>query len=279
MEQSQFDNVPRDLTSHYSARSVQPLNELPVPALEADNDSHVSLPRPLVRPRQRRTESNQVMDFLARRLARQTLRQQRSQSVAASTLHASPLEADDMDVDPEISSDTDIPSLTAADCLASPLSLPSNHSPHHTSSSSVLPSPPPPPTSATPPTAQHIIPAASSSTNLDPLTTESSWSASNSLPPSCVNLEADDSYVETPEDLTWLRGGDLKGSLAEVMRKRGILSYTSSAEAAQRLPQLIRNVPRMRKRQQKKREHRLKKDGIIPEGEDSRIANEPIFSH
>jgi hypothetical protein len=79
-----------------------------------------------------------------------------------------------------------------------------------------------------------------------------------------ADLEADEGYSEEPDEYPWM-GDKLVGSL----RGQGILSFTTSAEAAMRCPKLVRNVPRMRKRSHKKKEHRLRTSRETTSGEAS----------
>ncbi|RFU72542.1 hypothetical protein TARUN_9719 [Trichoderma arundinaceum] len=67
------------------------------------------------------------------------------------------------------------------------------------------------------------------------------------------DAQADESYNEGPNECPWL--GEKP---ARTLRNRGLLGFITSDEAAMRCPKLVRNVPRMRKRSHRKKEHGLR---------------------
>ncbi|CEJ82528.1 hypothetical protein VHEMI02587 [[Torrubiella] hemipterigena] len=72
----------------------------------------------------------------------------------------------------------------------------------------------------------------------------------------CPILEADEGYCEGEDDFSWLESQAETIGLPNSLRKRGILRYQSSQDAALRSANLVRNQTRMRKRRLKRRESR-----------------------
>ncbi|KAK5987258.1 hypothetical protein PT974_11382 [Cladobotryum mycophilum] len=97
-----------------------------------------------------------------------------------------------------------------------------------------------------------------------------------------TDLEADEGYAAADGDLAWLEQElPSEATLAGALKSRGVLRFNTSAETALRCPKLVKNVPRMRKRQQKKKEHRLK-IAAAANGESSRcfgITASPALQH
>lgn len=73
----------------------------------------------------------------------------------------------------------------------------------------------------------------------------------------CPILEVDEACREGEDDLSWLAASEDHDSVANSLRRRGLLQYRTSQDAAMQSSNLVRNLPRMRRRRMKKRESRI----------------------
>ncbi|TFB04010.1 hypothetical protein CCMA1212_003728 [Trichoderma ghanense] len=235
-----------------------------------------SMPRPRARERQQ-SQNSLLMELLSRRMSRQTLLQQQQNQPSTSQPPLTPQPPQppmspsshsllnsgwsafnsvnmEIDADETFDNDASLPlSPRTQNIRASRRYLP-------------LPciAPVAPATSIDPDVASRVLARMQASTQpaLDSvsLPTNSSPVPVIEIDPSELvgaDTEADEGYDEGPEEFPWL-GEKPSSGLTGILRSQGLLSFTTSAEAALRCPKLVRNVPRMRKRTQKKKEHRLR---------------------
>ncbi|KAL7814656.1 hypothetical protein V8C44DRAFT_37028 [Trichoderma aethiopicum] len=246
---------------------------LPIAASDAS-----SIPRPRTRER-RQSQNSLLMELLSRRMSRQTLLQQQqnqarnSQPPLTAQSPQPPMSSSSRSL---VNSDwTASNSMTmeidADETLDDDPSLPSSSS----QTQSIRPSrrylplpyiaPVAPTTNIDPAVASRVL--ARMRANTQPTLDSVSLPANSSPVPTIeidpselvagADMEADEGYDEGPEEFPWL-GEKPSSGLTGVLRSQGLLSFTTSAEAALRCPKLVRNVPRMRKRKEKKKEHRLR---------------------
>ncbi|KAL6878788.1 hypothetical protein J3F83DRAFT_257262 [Trichoderma novae-zelandiae] len=247
-------------------------------ALPIASSDAPSMPRPRTRERQQ-TQNSLLMELLARRMSRQTLLQQQhnqsrtfqpplipqlpepsmgssSQSLVNSGLDAS--NSVNMEIDGDETFGNDAP--------PSPSSSRRTRSTRPSRRYLPLPCiiPVAPATNIDPEVASRVM--ARMQANTQPALDSASLPTSSRSAPVIeidpselvgADLEADEGYGEGPEEFPWL-GEKPSSGLTGVLRSQGLLSFTTSSEAALRCPKLVRNVPRMRKRSQKKKEHRLR---------------------
>ncbi|KAL6798880.1 hypothetical protein GGI42DRAFT_61696 [Trichoderma sp. SZMC 28013] len=229
-----------------------------LPIATADPASDLaSMPRPRVRERQK-SQNSLLMELLSRRMSRQTLLQQNQSRTHQPPLvpQSQPLLADDMDLDHDetLGSESSLPALPCTQKIR-----PSRRY-------SALPyiAPVAPETKIDPDVAARVLARMQANTQTEPFPTPSSTGSSSvqaiEIDPTELaedDIEADEGYDEGPEEFPWL-GEKPSSGLTGALRHQGVLSFTTSAEAAMRCPKLVRNVPRMRKRTHKKKEHRLR---------------------
>ncbi|KAL7824095.1 hypothetical protein V8C26DRAFT_13948 [Trichoderma gracile] len=245
----------------------------------AASDAPPSMPRPRARERLQSLDSLR-MELLSRRMSRQTLQQQQNQSCTSqppltlqspqppmgSSSHSrvdsgwSNFIGWDMetDVDETCDNDATLPTSSSSSSWIQ-LVCPSRRYrplPHI--------APVAPATSIDPDVASRVLARMQANTDpaLDsaPLPADSSSVPSIEIDPSelvAADMDADEGYDEGSEEFPWL-GEKPSSRLTGILRSQGRLCFTTSAEAAMRCPKLVRNVPRMRKRTQKKKEHRLR---------------------
>lgn len=218
-------------------------------------------PTPRGRERHHRSQSSLLMELLSRRMSRQTLLQQhhsrtsqpplvpQSTSLIDATLDSSLCTSSDMAM--EVDLDETLPCTQRIRPSRRYLPLP--HAP-----------PAVPETRIDPEVAARVIAKmqanAQSVSGLPSLSTTSRTVPAIEIDPSeqaDAELEADEGYGEGPDEYPWLSDKPSIG-LTGALRSQGLLSFTTSSEAALRCPKLVRNVPRMRKRSHKKKEHRLR---------------------
>ncbi|KAL7918819.1 hypothetical protein ACQKWADRAFT_303166 [Trichoderma austrokoningii] len=213
-------------------------------------EQQASMPRPRARERHYRNRSSLAMEVLSRRMSRQTLLQQHQSRPTDDTTSAMEMD-ESMPVPP--SAQRVRPSRRFLS-----LSLP------HVS-------PLAPETTIDDDVAARVLARMQADTQPAIISPAERPRSSNLVPAIEIDAEpadeADEGYSEGPEEYPWL-GEKLAGSL----RSQGLLSFTTSAEAALRCPKLVRNMPRMRKRSHKKKEHRLR-TSREPAGESSRQGN------
>ncbi|KAL7936974.1 hypothetical protein V8C35DRAFT_294352 [Trichoderma chlorosporum] len=233
---------------------------LPITAADSTLDLP-SMPRPRVRERQR-SQSGLLMELLSRRMSRQTLLQQnQSRTHQPPLVPQSPIPSADgaamameIDHDETLGDDFSLPALLCAQktrpsrrCLPLPQIAPIA-----------------PETKIDPDVAARVLARMQANSQPELIPTSPS-TGSSSVPPIEIDpteqmdedIEADEGYSEGPEEFPWL-GEKPSSGLTGALRTQGVLSFTTSSEAAMRCPKLVRNVPRMRKRTHKKKEHRLR---------------------
>lgn len=262
--------MQRQETSSFADAGEMMLPQLPpmegaLPIDDADSALEQALmPRPRARERHYRSRSSLAMEVLSRRMSRQTLLQQH-QSRPTSTDNAA-LDSSldemtmEMDLDDASSSMPVPPSAQRQRPSRRFLSLSLPHV-----------SPIAPETTIDPEVASRVL--ARMQADAQPAIRPAQSSRSSNLVPAIEidaaeqadDAQADEGYSEGPDEYPWL-GEKLAGTL----RSQGLLSFTTSAEAAMRCPKLVRNVPRMRKRSHKKKEHRLR-TSREPTGEPSQL--------
>ncbi|KAK4076177.1 hypothetical protein Trihar35433_2737 [Trichoderma harzianum] len=217
-----------------------------------------SMPRPRVRERQK-SQNSLLMELLSRRMSRQTLLQQNQSRTQQPPLvpQSQPLLVDnamDVDHDETFGDDSSLPALPCTQKIR-----PSRRY-------SALPyiAPVAPETKIDPDVAARVLARMQANTQADSISPPSSTGSSSvqaiEIDPTELaedDIEADEGYDEGPEEFPWL-GEKPSSGLTGALRNQGVLSFTTSAEAAMRCPKLVRNVPRMRKRTHKKKEHRLR---------------------
>lgn len=216
------------------------------------------MPRPRVRERQK-SQNSLLMELLSRRMSRQTLLQQNQSRTQQPPLvpQSQPLLVDnamDVDHDETFGDDSSLPALPCTQKIR-----PSRRY-------SALPyiAPVAPETKIDPDVAARVLARMQANTQADSISPPSSTGSSSvqaiEIDPTELaedDIEADEGYDEGPEEFPWL-GEKPSSGLTGALRNQGVLSFTTSAEAAMRCPKLVRNVPRMRKRTHKKKEHRLR---------------------
>lgn len=263
--------MQRQGTSSFADAGDMILPQLPpmegaLPIDDADSAlEQASMPRPRARERHYRSRSSLAMEVLSRRMSRQTLLQQH-QSRPTSTFgdNAALDSLDDMTMDMDL--DDASPSMPVP-----PSAQRTRPSRRFLSLSLPHVSPIAPETTIDPEIASRVL--ARMQADAQPAISPAQPSKSPNLAPSIEidaalqadDAEADEGYSEGPDEYPWL-GEKLAGTL----RSQGLLSFTTSAEAAMRCPKLVRNVPRMRKRSHKKKEHRLR-TSREPTGESSQL--------
>ncbi|KAL7914883.1 hypothetical protein GGI35DRAFT_435516 [Trichoderma velutinum] len=236
-----------------------------LPIVAADPASDLpSMPRPRVRERQQ-SQNSLLMELLSRRMSRQTLLQQNQSRTHQPPLvpQSQPLLVDnatldsmvmDIDHDETLGSEESLPALPCTQKIR-----PSRRY-------SALPyiAPVAPETKIDPDVAARVLARMQANTQPESVSPSSSTGSSSvqaiEIDPSehaDDDIEADEGYSEGPEEFPWL-GEKPSSGLTGALRNQGVLSFTTSAEAALRCPKLVRNVPRMRKRTHKKKEHRLR---------------------
>lgn len=267
-----------------SPHSVSGINEMMLPQLPpmsdalpivaADPASDLpSMPKPRVRERQQ-SQSTLLVELLSRRMSRQTLLQQHQSRTSQPPLTARssspsmsspsrPPPVENATLDSSLCTSNDMTmDIDLDETLGNDASLPSSPCTQRIRPSRrnlLLPyvAPIVPEMKIDPDVASRVLArmqanAQPVSSSVSPSTSSSSVQAIEIDPAerADADLEADEGYSEGPEEFPWL--GE------KPSRSQGILSFTTSAEAAMRCPKLVRNVPRMRKRTQKKKEHRLR---------------------
>ncbi|EGR47687.1 uncharacterized protein TRIREDRAFT_108559 [Trichoderma reesei QM6a] len=267
-----------------SPHSAPVTNDMTVPqlpftpeALPIFTSDASSMPRPRGRERQQ-SQDSLLMELLSRRMSRQSLLQQQqnqsrtSQPPLAPQSPQPPMDSSshsrvdsgwsafnsmhmEIDVDETCDNDASIPTSSSRTQSIRP-SRRYRPLPHI--------APVAPATSIDPDVASRVLARMQANTQpaLDsvPLPANSSPAPVIEIDPSELagaDLQADEGYDEGPDEFPWL-GEKPSSGLTGVLRSQGLLSFTTSAEAAMRCPKLVRNVPRMRKRTQKKKEHRLR---------------------
>ncbi|PTB57689.1 hypothetical protein M431DRAFT_348164 [Trichoderma harzianum CBS 226.95] len=230
---------------------------LPIVATDPASDLP-SMPRPRVWERQK-SQNSLLMELLSRRMSRQTLLQQNQSRTQQPPLvpQSQPLLVDnamDVDHDETLGDDSSLPALPCTQKIR-----PSRRY-------SALPyiAPVAPETKIDPDVAARVLARMQANTQADSISPPSSTGSSSvqaiEIDPTELaedDIEADEGYDEGPEEFPWL-GEKPSSGLTGALRNQGVLSFTTSAEAAMRCPKLVRNVPRMRKRTHKKKEHRLR---------------------
>ncbi|PNP40445.1 hypothetical protein THARTR1_11244 [Trichoderma harzianum] len=229
-----------------------------LPIVAADPASDLpSVPRPRIRERQK-SQNSLLMELLSRRMSRQTLLQQNQPRAHQPPLvpQSPPLLADDMDIDHDetLGSEESLPEVPYAQKMR----------PSRRYSALPFIAPVAPETKIDPDVAARVLARMQANTQAEsispPSTASSSVQAIEIDPTELLaedDIEADEGYDEGPEEFPWL-GEKPSSGLTGALRNQGVLSFTTSAEAALRCPKLVRNVPRMRKRTHKKKEHRLR---------------------
>lgn len=256
-------------TSSIAGAGEMMLPQLPpmegaLPIDDADSAlEQASMPKPRARERHYRSRSSLAMEVLSRRMSRQTLLQQhqhQSRPTPASTGDNAALDSslDDMTMTMTMTMEMDLDD--ASPSMPVPPSA-QRVRPSRRFLSLSLPhvSPITPETTIDPEVASRVL--ARMQADAQPaIRPAQSFRSSNLVPAMEIDAaeqaddaEADEGYSEGPDEYPWL-GEKLAGTL----RSQGLLSFTTSAEAAMRCPKLVRNVPRMRKRSHKKKEHRLR---------------------
>ncbi|KAK1246763.1 hypothetical protein MKX08_000565 [Trichoderma sp. CBMAI-0020] len=262
--------MQRQDTSSFADAGDMILPQLPpmegaLPIDDADSAlEQASMPRPRARERHYRSRSSLAMEVLSRRMSRQTLLQQHQSRPTSAFGDNAALDSLD-DVAMEMDLDDAAPSMPVP-----PSAQRTRPSRRFLSLSLPQVSPIAPKTTIDPEVASRVLarmqadaqpalrPAPSRSPNLAPaIEIDAAVQADDA--------EADEGYSEGPDEYPWL-GEKLAGTL----RSQGLLNFTTSAEAAMRCPKLVRNVPRMRKRSHKKKEHRLR-TSREPTGESSQL--------
>jgi hypothetical protein len=258
-------------TNEVMLRQTPPMSgALPIVAADPTSDLP-SMPRPRVRERQK-SQNSLLMELLSRRMSRQTLLQHnqfRTQQPPLTPQSPSPLVdnatfdnslcasndmAMEIDIDETLGSDSALPTLP---CMQK--TRPSRR---------YLPlpyiAPAVPETKIDPDIAARVLTRMQANTQPEPVSTSPSTGSPSvqriEIDPTELaddDIEADEGYDEGSEEFPWL-GEKPSSGLTGALRNQGILSFTTSAEAALRCPKLVRNVPRMRKRTHKKKEHRLR---------------------
>ncbi|KAL7896616.1 hypothetical protein HDV63DRAFT_254957 [Trichoderma sp. SZMC 28014] len=219
-----------------------------------------SMPRPKNRERHYRSRSNLAMEVLSRRMSRQTLLQQHQfQTSTSGDIAALDSSLDDMAMEMDLDD--------ASPCMPVPPSAQRTR-PSRRFLSLSLPhiTPIAPETTIDPEVASRVL--ARMQADAQPALSPASSLVSAieiDAAEQADDIETDEGYSGGPEEYPWL-GEKLAGTL----RSQGLLSFTTSAEAAMRCPKLVRNVPRMRKRSHKKKEHRLR-TSREPTGESSQL--------
>ncbi|KAL7942139.1 hypothetical protein V8C42DRAFT_332668 [Trichoderma barbatum] len=240
-----------------------------LPIIAADPTSDLpSMPRPRVRERQR-SQNGLLMELLSRRMSRQTLLQQnQSRTSQPPLIPQSPLPLVDnamLDSSPCASDDMTM-EVDFDETLGSDISLPEpSYTQRVRPSRRSLPfpyvAPIAPETKIDPDVAARVLARMQANTQPESVPTSPSAAAQaieiDPTEQADDDIEADEGYDEGSEEFPWL-GEKPSSGLTGALRNQGVLSFTTSAEAALRCPKLVRNVPRMRKRTQKKKEHRLR---------------------
>lgn len=214
-----------------------------------------SMPRPRARERHYRSRSSLAMEVLSRRMSRQTLLQQHQSRLTSPPMGdnaALDSSLDDMAMEMDLDDASPFMPVPPSAQRVRP-------SRRFLSLSLAQVSPIAPETTIDPEVASRVL--ARMQADTQPAISPAQPSGRSNLVPAIEidaaeqadDGEADEGYSEGPDEYPWL-GEKLAGSL----RSQGLLSFTTSAEAAMRCPKLVRNVPRMRKRSHKKKEHRLR---------------------
>lgn len=246
--------------------SIADGSEMMLPPMEGalpidDADSaleQTSMSRPRPRERHYRSRSSLAMEVLSRRMSRQTLLQQHQSRFTSSSMGdnaALDSNLDDMTMD----MDLDDASGTTPSMPVPPSAQRVRPSRRFLSLSLAHASPIAPETHIDPDVASRVL--ARMQADTQPAISPAQSSKSSNLAPAIEieaaeqadDAEADEGYSEGPDEYPWL-----SEKIAGTLRSQGLLSFTTSAEAAMRCPKLVRNVPRMRKRSHKKKEHRLR---------------------
>ncbi|KAH6609594.1 hypothetical protein Trco_002940 [Trichoderma cornu-damae] len=284
-----YDNVAMELegiseTNEVMLPRLPPLADaLPIVAADPALERPL-MPGPRDRERRRRSQGSLLVELLSRRMSRQTLLQQNqcrasqpplvprpaSPPMDSCSHPRPPLAETDSALDGVLCASGDVTmEIDLDETLGDGLPLPTPPSARRTRPPrSYLPllrvSPVIPGTKIDPDVAFRVLARmqadtqAASGAALAP--------ARSSSPPAIeidpaeqadVDLEADEGYGEGSDEYLWL-GDKSPAGLAGALRDQGLLSFTTSAEAALRCPKLVRNVPRMRKRTDKKKKHRLR---------------------
>lgn len=227
-----------------------------LPIDDADSAlEQASMPRPRARERHYRSRSSLAMEVLSRRMSRQTLLQQHQSRLTWPPVgDNAALDSSLDDMAMEMDLDDASPSMPVP-----PSAQRVRPSRRFLSLSLAHVSPIAPETTIDPEVASRVL--ARMQADTQPAISPAQPSGRPNLVPAIEidaaeqadDGEADEGYSEGPDEYPWL-GEKLAGSL----RSSGLLSFTTSAEAAMRCPKLVRNVPRMRKRSHKKKEHRLR---------------------
>lgn len=251
-------------TSSIADGSEMMLPQLPpmegaLPIDDADSAlEQSSMPRPRARERHYRSRSSLAMEVLSRRMSRQTLLQQHQSRFGLPTLSSTgdnaALDSSLDDMTMEMDLDDASPSMPVP-----PSAQRARPSRRFLSLSLPHVSPIAPETTIDPEVASRVL--ARMQADTQPAVSPAQPSKSSNLVPAIEidaadqadDAEADEGYSEGPEEYPWL-----SEKLAGTLRSQGLLNFTTSAEAALRCPKLVRNVPRMRKRSHKKKEHRLR---------------------
>ncbi|PNP43838.1 hypothetical protein TGAMA5MH_04120 [Trichoderma gamsii] len=236
-----------------------------LPIDDADSAlEQASMPRPRARERHYRSRSSLAMEVLSRRMSRQTLLQQHQSRPTSTDNAALDSSLDEMTMEMDL--DDASPSMPVP-----PSAQRQRPSRRFLSLSLPHVSPIAPETTIDPEVASRVL--ARMQADAQPAIRPAQSSRSSNLVPAIEidaaeqadDAQADEGYSEGPDEYPWL-GEKLAGTL----RSQGLLSFTTSAEAAMRCPKLVRNVPRMRKRSHKKKEHRLR-TSREPTGEPSQL--------
>lgn len=212
-----------------------------------------SMPRPRARERYYRNRSSLAMEVLSRRMSRQTLLQQHQSRPTSGDSAALDGSLDDMTTEMEMEMEMD----SSSSMPVPPWAQRVRPSRRFLSLSLPHVAPIAPEATIDEDVASRVL--ARMQADARPAISPARPSRSSHLVPA-IEIdaaeradEADEGYSEGPEEYPWL-GEKLAGSL----KSQGLLSFTTSAEAALRCPKLVRNMPRMRKRSHKKKEHRLR---------------------
>lgn len=238
-----------------------------LPIDDADSAlEQASMPRPRARERHYRSRSSLAMEVLSRRMSRQTLLQQHQSRPTSTFGDNAALDSSLDDMPMEMDLDDASPSMPVP-----PSAQRTRPSRRFLSLSLPHVSPIAPETTIDPEVASRVL--ARMQADAQPAISPAQSSRSPNPAPAIEidaavqadDAEADEGYSEGPDEYPWL-GEKLAGTL----RSQGLLSFTTSAEAAMRCPKLVRNVPRMRKRSHKKKEHRLR-TSREPTGESSQL--------
>ncbi|PON22535.1 hypothetical protein TGAM01_v208619 [Trichoderma gamsii] len=262
--------MQRQETSSFADAGEMMLPQLPpmegaLPIDDADSAlEQASMPRPRARERHYRSRSSLAMEVLSRRMSRQTLLQQHQSRPTSTDNAALDSSLDEMTMEMDL--DDASPSMPVP-----PSAQRQRPSRRFLSLSLPHVSPIAPETTIDPEVASRVL--ARMQADAQPAIRPAQSSRSSNLVPAIEidaaeqadDAQADEGYSEGPDEYPWL-GEKLAGTL----RSQGLLSFTTSAEAAMRCPKLVRNVPRMRKRSHKKKEHRLR-TSREPTGEPSQL--------